>query len=80
MVQRLFLQVVVATCLVQSSTVHIAPQAPQLLGSPAVWVSQPSAVTLLQFWYLTHRAVAGGGGGGSTFWQGLLCISTLKGE
>jgi hypothetical protein len=52
MVQTLFEQVVVATCL-EASPVHMTPQPPQLLGSSAVWVSQPSAATLLQFWYLS---------------------------
>jgi hypothetical protein len=49
--QALFEQVVLETRL-EKSTVHFTPQAPQLLTSSAGCASQPSVVTLLQFWYL----------------------------
>jgi hypothetical protein len=52
MLQTLFEQVVLVTCL-EVSTVHVTPQPPQLLGSSTVWVSQPVSATLLQFLYLS---------------------------
>jgi hypothetical protein len=51
MVQLLLEQVVVAICL-EASPVHVIPQPPQLSGSSAGWVSQPSVGSLLQSWYL----------------------------
>jgi hypothetical protein len=71
MVQMLFEQVVLATCL-EASPVHFTPQPPQLLGSSAVWVSQPSVVTLLQFWYLS--------GSEQQEWPVAVVISKLEGR